>query len=137
MPTKGKGRQPICQDNSRIEFSRKEPATFVSSGVSRWRREPKYRASGILCAVLRRFPSPWQGFAYGDTGRRPRGWHSTGRWERRKRRRRKLIQWMRGKARHIHGPREKYRCPKLRRSKRRGRVLAGHLRRFAGARGGS
>src|SRR5258707_8372145 len=35
MPTKGKGRQPICQDNSRMEFSRKEPATFVSRSVSR------------------------------------------------------------------------------------------------------
>src|SRR5437879_12222117 len=39
-------------------------------------------------------------------------------WERRRRRQKKLIQWMRGKARHIHGPREKYRCPRLRRSKR-------------------
>src|SRR6267154_5678146 len=101
MPTKGKGRQPICQDNSRMEASRKEPATFVSRGVSKGRREPKYRASGILCAVLRRFLSPWQAFAYGDTGRQPPGGHSAGRWGRRKRRRRKLIQWMRGKARHI------------------------------------
>src|SRR6266478_8214209 len=136
MPIKGKWRQPICQDNSRMEFSRKEPATFVSRGVSRGGREPKYRASGILCAVLRRFPSPWQAFGYGDTGRQPPGWHSAGRWERCKRRRRKLIQWMRGKARHIHGPREKYRCPRLRRSKRREHALAGHLRRSAEARGG-
>src|SRR5260370_32743332 len=135
MPTKGKGRQPICQDNSGIGFSRKEPATFVSR--ARGRREPKYRASGILCAVLRRFPSPWQAFAYGDTGRQPPGGHSTGRWERRKRRRRKLIQWMRGKARHIHGPREKYKCQRWRRSKRRVSVLAGRLRRSAEARGGS
>src|SRR5260370_1238901 len=57
------------------------------------RREPKYRASGILCAVLRRFPSPWQGFAYGDTGRQPPGWHSAGRWERRKRRGRSGKNW--------------------------------------------
>src|SRR6266852_2670537 len=133
MPTKGKGRQPICQDNSRIEFFDKGPATFVSRG----RREPKCRASEILCAVLRRFPSPWQAFAYGDTGLQLRGWHSTGRWEQRKKRRRKLIQWMRGKARHFHGPREKYRCPRLRRSKRRERVLAGRLRRSAEGRGGS
>src|SRR6266568_6500469 len=137
MPTKGKGREAICQDNSRTEFSRKEPATFVSWPVSRGRREPKYCASGILCVVLRRFPSPGQEFARGDTGPQPPGWHSTRRWERRRRRRKKLIQWMRGTARHIHGPREKYRCPRLPRSKRRERVLAGHLRRSAGARGGS
>src|SRR2546427_5005396 len=133
MPTKGKTPQSICQDDHRMAFFNRRIATFVSDVE----RQLKQCTSGILCAVLRRFPSPWQGFAYGDTGQQPRGWHSTRRWARRKRRRKKLIQLMRGRFRHTQGPREKHRCQRLRRNKLRERALAGHLRRSVEARGGS
>src|SRR5229473_4025941 len=93
--------------------------------------------SGILCAVLGRVPWPRQVFAHGDNGRQRRGWHSTRRWERRKRRRKTLTRSRPGKSRHIREPREKHKCQRYRRNERREPALAGPPQWFAEVRGGS